>query len=202
MVFDLHWPHFYGDIFWGWFRVILILALPNNLELVRLTARQNYEELIALIRRFSRGGPDINSQLTILDHLNIFSVPLEWLIKAQMIGLPSISKKRDELLRKCFNEVDDLRYPEHILCHLLDNCSPNLLTYELLRLTHVISQCDGRVYPFHKVLMAFLLVINRSTLEIETRFSKNKNTLQNVFQQCWTMNIKHSNEANYFNFLR
>ena len=79
------------------------------MKLVRLTARQNYQELIALIRRFSRGSIE-NTKLSTLDYLDIFSVPLEFLIKAQMIGMPSISKETDDdLLLKCFNEVDDLK---------------------------------------------------------------------------------------------
>ena len=79
------------------------------MKLVRLTARQNYQELIASIRRFSRGSIE-NTKLSTLDYLDIFSVPLEFLIKAQMIGMTSISKETDDdLLLKCFNEVDDLK---------------------------------------------------------------------------------------------
>ena len=142
-------------------------------------------------------------QLTILDYLEILSVPLEWLIKAQMIGLPNVCKERDEILKKCINEVDDLTYPEHILSHLLYSCSSTLLSNELIRLTHVISQCNSGKYPFHQLLMSFLSAISRSGEEIENKFSKKyRNTLQKVLNQCWTLNVNHFNETNYIDFLR
>lgn len=184
---------------------VLFSAIPNDFALVRFTARLNYLELIALIRRCTKPNYTIslNHQLTVLEYLEILSVPLEWLIRAQMIGLPNICKERDDIVKKCINEVDDLTYPEHILSHLLYSCSSTLLSNELIRLTHVISQCNSGKYPFHQLLMSFLSAINRSGEEIENKFSKKyRNTLQKVLNQCWTLNVNHFNETNYIDFLR
>ena len=169
-----------------------------------MTAIKNYEEVILLIRRFSKviSEDSGNSHLSVLDKLNLFNIPLEYLIKSQMVGLPPDSKARDDLLRKSFNELDNMKFSEIVLIHLINSFSPNLVATEMTRIAHVISKYDGASYPFHKVLVSILEAVKRSEKEIEVRFSKNRKTLQKLLKHFWTINVAHLNNDNQYNFLR
>ena len=165
---------------------------------------KNYEEVILLIRRFSKAISDDPGvpQLSLLDKLNLFNIPLEYLIKCQMVGLPPDSKARDDLLRKSFNELDNMKFSEIVLIHLIDSFSPNLVATEMTRIAHVISKYDGTSYPFHKVLVSILEAVKRSEKEIEVRFSKNRKTLQKLLKHFWTINVAHFDNDNQYDFLR
>ena len=180
------------------------LAIPQNPEIIRLTAIKNYEEVILLIRRFSKviSEDPGDSHLSVLDKLNLFNIPLEYLIQSQMVGLPPDSKARDDLLRKSFNELDNMKFSEIVLIHLINSFSPNLVATEMTRIAHVISKYDGASYPFHKVLVSILEAVKRSEKEIEVRFSKNRKTLQKLLKHFWTINVAHLNNDNQYNFLR
>ena len=90
-------------------------------DFVRENSRKNYEELLR-----SLSANQKSSQLELWD------LPLRWLIRGQTFGLAQSSSAYGAVLRRCFNEFDNLN-SAMILVPLFDSSPPDLIKSELNR---------------------------------------------------------------------
>ena len=88
---------------------------------MRENSRKNYQELLR-----SLSANQKSSQLELWD------LPLRWLIRGQTFGLAQSSSTYGAVLRRCFNEFDNLN-SAMILVPLFDSSPPDLINSELNR---------------------------------------------------------------------
>lgn len=180
-----------------------LLAFGNtNPELVRQTARHNYEEFMSIYSRCGINDVRLNGSLTTLQYLKLFSPPLKWLINAHFIGMDADSPGREAAIRTCFNEVDNVEHPGLIVHQLMDAAPPRLVGTELTRLAHVVTSCNDNEYPFHYILEAFAVALQKSSQALQARFATKKGTLKNVLRHCWESNVARVADVSFTHFMR
>ena len=154
---------------------------------VRQAARLNYEEFLRTYKVQS-----------LPESLECFKLPTAWLVQMLYFGLNPESQEEEEekvlIIKKCFNELDDVKYPGVILDPLIQSCPSALLQKDLTWLAHVISVRldEDSSLRFNRALHSFLQALQRSVEQDQLSSSvlKQKENLQNVLQQCWMLNCQ------------
>ena len=166
-------------------RLTHFFAAFGPCDFVRENCRKNYEELLRSLVSYQK-----------CTHVELWDFPLRWLIRGQTYGLSQSSATSVSVIRRCFNEFDNLNFAL-ILVPLFDSCPPELMNTELTRLAHVVLSkinCDGAIYA--KIMKAFLGAIRRSFGEI-----KKKDSVSKVIENCWRRNLEFWKDYRVWDFL-
>ena len=151
-----------------------ILSAFGPCDFVRENSRKNYEELLRSL------GSNKKS-----DHMELWDFPLQWLVRGQTFGLSQSSDAFGAIIRKCFNEFDNLN-TAIILVPLFEVSPPELINAELTRLAHVVLKIDSNEPAYAKVLKAFLDALKRSFGDI-----KKKDALSKIIDKCCARNFEY-----------
>ncbi len=183
-------------------QIFLTSALMSiNPELARRTARHNYEEFISIFRYCGVDNVRFESTVSVKQYLELFTPIIQWLLAAQMVGLPPEDAARDDCVKRCFNEADNLRHPGLVVHCLLDVAPANLVAGELTRLCHVTCSCNDDAYPASKVLAAFAQALLRSTSALNLKLKSRKQPLQSAIQQVWQTSLDKVIKSSMTEFL-
>ncbi len=163
--------------------------MANNPDLVRKTARQNYDEFIAIYRYCGIDNVRFEGSISVKKYLEMFTPIMKWLLSSQMIGLPLESPGREDCVRRCFNEADNLNHPGLVIHCLLDLAPASLVANEVARLCHVACTCNDNAYPAHHVLEAFAKALLRSTASLNLKLRNQKQPLMNAIQQTFKASL-------------
>lgn len=147
---------------------ILKFSAFGPCDFVRENCRKNYEELLRSLGSNQRSSP-----------LELWDLPLQWLIRGQTFGLSQSSVAFGAVIRRCFNEFDNLN-ATIILVPLFDISPPDLINAELTRLAHVVLTINCDESTCSKVMKAFLVALRRSFCDV-----KKKDALSKVIDNCW-----------------
>ena len=167
---------------------------------VRQAARLNYEEFL---RTYRVQRPE---------SLECFKLPAAWLVQMLYFGLNPDSEDEEAakvlIIKKCFNELDDVKYPGMLLDPLIQSCPSALLQKDLTWLAHVFSvRLDEESSPrFTRALHSFLKALQRSIEEEQQSVRDHQSSalllrrenLQNVLQQCWMLNCQRFEDPLFF----
>lgn len=102
----------------------VIQVAPNDHELITRCSRQNYEEFLTSYKYHytfeaaTSGGGSYDE---------IFGPAIKWFVGSQVRGLPASDPKRDLIIKRCFNEIDNIGHPSPVIVHLLEVASPNFI---------------------------------------------------------------------------
>lgn len=197
----------------GYARAYLVFSVQqalqtSNGELVRRAARHNYEEFMAVFKHCGVENVRYDGTVTVEEYLHLFSPVIQWLLRCQINGLTS-DKAKDDVVRRCFNEVDNIKHPGLLMHHLLDVSQDTFVAGALTHLSHVVVTCSDPIYPLHHVLKAFGRALLRAKSAVAAKFQR-KQSLLNVLNDCWKATtekvnvVEHSVEcaAKFIRFAR
>ena len=164
----------------------------SSSQVVRECARLNYEEFIRSCKMSSHP-----------EALESFKLPATWLVQMLFYGLDPESEAKALIIKKCFNELDGVKYPGIILDPLIQNSPSVLLRNDLTWLAHVISVRldEESAFRFSCTLQAFLKAMQRMAEDQSNLFSRREN-VQHVLQQCWMLNLHRVTTADPVDFLQ
>ena len=160
---------------------------PASSNMIREVARLNYEEFI---RSFKVQGTE---------NLEQVKVPIAWLVQMQTYGLDGSAEATAKIIKRCFNELDEVKYPALILEPLIRSCPSTLLQQDLTWLAHVVGTRLERetTTRFASTLNTFLKAVQRMHEETPV-MPKN---FHNILHQCWLLNLQRIAVTNVELFL-
>ena len=132
-------------------------------------------------------------------HIELWDFPIRWLIRGQTYGLSPSSVTSVAVLRRCFNEFDNLN-SALILIPLFDSCPNVLMNTELTRLAHVVLSkinYDNAGLIYAKIMKSFLGAISRSFSDLK----KKGDSVSKVIENCWRRNLEFWKEYCVWDFL-
>ena len=161
---------------------------PSSSNMVREAARLNYEEFI---RSYKAQGNE---------NLEQVKVPIAWLVQMQTYGLDCRTEATAKVIKRCFNELDEVKYPALILEPLIQACPSSLLRQDMTWLAHVVGTRLDRetTTQFASTLKTFLKAVQR--MQEDTQVTKPKN-FHNILNQCWLLNLQRIAVTNVELFL-
>ena len=119
---------------------------------VRQAARLNYEEFL---RTYRVQRPE---------SLECFKLPAAWLVQMLYFGLNPDSEEEEAakvlIIKKCFNELDDVKYPGMLLDPLIQSCPSALMQKDLTWL-----ELKGMLGPYTPEKARYMPRVETSSFE-------------------------------------